>query len=88
LLLDVVAQSSRRHETKAFRLGKKGMKIAAGKRAQKELEVGAFLTGIAAGYMKGDTLEVKAVMSCRSAGGEVGRIESNQVQISVFVPEG
>ena len=88
LVLDALAENSQRQATKSFSIDDIVTMSKNDTSIVMTVEAGEFLTDLASGYMKGDTLEVKADIAIPSADGNSRHIESNTLKVRVFVPEG
>ncbi len=93
LMLHVEAARSKRVVNKAFPAPEVpvGCRIDKGETRVLTLELGDFLTEVAAGYLTGDLLTIKAELTLEPAEGARGLatlVESRPVKVTIFVPEG
>lgn len=87
--LAVAAHHSNRNEKKNFPIKTSGCELDGRSTLKETVDIGTFLTAIAAYNMKGDDLIIKAHITLRyKKGFSAVNISSNAITLHIFVPEG
>jgi hypothetical protein len=87
--LEVSAERSKTQEKKTFPLQKKDCRIEVQETITETTEVGEFLSSVAAQYMKGDVLTVRALVNFQTTQGfSAVNVWSPPIKLSIFIPEG